>query len=181
MPQVDENRSSEPDAKEEYDQIILEHLQAQDDLEFELGDTFDIKTSIALVVIIFLASQSGTFLASEMPRHWHTIQISSVFCVVIAGFLAMFALWPRKYKLRMEPDGYLGWVKEVNEFYGGDKAKVVEFLRNTQIDRIRKRFARNSAINASKSKLMEWAFYFTVGALALNTATLLALSTGWRF
>ncbi|MHB1794647.1 MAG: hypothetical protein ACYCPO_06735 [Acidobacteriaceae bacterium] len=181
MQKAHEHNSSKPDAMEELNQIILEHLQSQDDLEFELGDTFDIKTSIALVIIIFLATQSGGFLSSKMPLHWHNIQIASVACVVIAGFLAMFALWPRNYKLKLEPKGFLGWVKEVKEFYGDDKAAVVEFLRSTQIEKIQKRFARNSSINARKSRFMELAFYFTMAALVLNIATLLALSSGWRF
>jgi len=181
MQTAQEHLRSKPDAEREYNQMILEHLQAQDDLEFELGDTFDIKTSIALVVIIFLAAQSGGFLASAMPLHWHNIQIASVCCTVIAGLLAMFALWPRNYKLRMEPDGFLGWIKEVNEFFGDDKASAVEFLRTTQIEKIQKRFAKNSSVNATKSRFMEWAFYLTMAALILNITTLLGLSTGWRF
>jgi len=172
---------SADNSENEFKQIIDEHLRSQDDREFGLGDTLDIKTSIALVVVIFLATQSGGFLASPMPLHWHNIQIVSVGCVIIAGVLAMIVLWPRTYKLKIQPSEFLGWTKQVNEFYGENRVAAVEFIRSKQIQRIQKRFAVNSSINASKSAAMSWSFYFTMTALILNIATLIGLSTGWRF
>jgi hypothetical protein len=168
-------------AAEEQNRIVLENIQYQDDLEFKLGDTLDVKTSIALVLVVFLATQSASFLALAMPRHWHNFQIASVGLLVIAGFLAIVALWPRKYKLRLKSSEFLGWVKEVDEFYGGDKASAVKFIQSKQIEKVEKRFSINSLINERKSNAMTASFYFTMGAFILNIATLLALSTRWYF
>lgn len=85
MNSAKENIPLRTDAADELNRVIIEHLPAQDELEFELGDTLDIKTSIVLVVIVFLAAQSGAFLAQSMPRHWHCIQMLSAACLVAAG------------------------------------------------------------------------------------------------
>jgi hypothetical protein len=101
-----------------YDQIISEHLKEQDEREFALGDTLDIKTSIALVIITFLATQSAEFLkASASAPRWHIIQQMSVACLVIAGLLALIELIPRNYRLRMNPATFLEWVKQTKAFY----------------------------------------------------------------
>lgn len=171
---------------EDFNQTIAEHLKSQDDLEFGLGDTLDIKTSIALVIIIFLATQSAGFLASSMPLHWHNVQIISVVCVIISGILAVWELIPRTYIAGMGPSEFIGWVEQLRTFYSkqGDsnpETKIVETIRNKEIEKIKARFATNRAINATKSKAVEWSFYFMMTALAVNLVTLLALSSGWRF
>jgi hypothetical protein len=177
---------TELSAIEEYDLIIQEHLEWQNELELELGDTLDIKTSIALVVIIFLATQSGGFLATHMPRHWHNLQIVSVLCLIIAGVLAVWELIPRTYKFGLSPAKFLEWVKGVKDFYSADgvsnpEARSVEFIRRKQIEQMQTRFSKNRAINAMKSKAVEWSFYLTMTALILNLATLAALTSDWRF
>lgn len=168
---------------EKYNEAILELVRSQDEREIELGDTFDIKTSIALVIITFLATQSAEFLRSPLSAWWHTIQRFSVACAVIAGVLALVELIPRKYRLRMSPDEFLNWVDKTKAFYEADgthdpESSTVERIKDVELDKARTRFAANSAINASKSRLMEWAFYFTMAAMALNLATLIRVAFG---
>lgn len=169
---------------EEYNQTIAEYIKSQDELEFELGDTLDIKTSIALVVIIFLASQSAWFLSLSMPRHWHTAQVVSAACIGISGILAVLELIPRDYKVRMSPDDFLGWVEQLKEFYKSDAApemRIVDHIRTKEMEKVKARFAQNSAINARKSWFIGKSFLFMLSTLAINFLTLLALSFGWRF
>jgi|WetSurMetagenome_2_1015567.scaffolds.fasta_scaffold475763_1 hypothetical protein len=184
------NASSEslPDvaSKDKYEQIILENLESQNDIEYELGDTLDIKTSIALVVIIFLATQSGGFLAMAMPRHWHNIQLVAVICLVFSGLIAVFELFPRTYKVGLEPDEFIKWAQDVEAFYNAKtssnpEAKGVEFIRRKVVGQMLTRFAANRAINAMKSKLVTWVFRLTLIAFILNLFTLAGLSTGWYF
>jgi len=164
-----------------YEQIISEHLKEQDEREFALGDTLDIKTSIALVIITFLATQSAEFLKGPLSPSWHTIQRFSVACIVIAGVLALLELIPRGYMLRMAPDKFLEWVNETRDFYRSNSAtdpdsSTAERINAVEIEKFKDRFKVNSAINQTKTSLMAWSFYFTMAAVGLNLATLLRLT-----
>lgn len=181
-----DHHSSKPDAKEELNQIIGAHLPSQDDLEFDLGDTLDIKMSIVLVVIVFLATQSSGFLASPMPVHWHNIQIASTIAVITAGVLSLIELFPKTYKTRMGHKEFLAWVEQLKEFYDHEgvenpEEKIVEFIRLKDAQRTCERIAANRVINAQKSRFLEWSFYSMMVSVALNLITLLGLSSGWRF
>ena len=180
------NLSPRVNSGEEYEQIILENLKAQNDLEYQLGDTLDMKTSIALVVIIFLAAQSGSFLASSMPLHWHNIQLASVLCVIVAGVLAVWELIPRTYKVGLAPTEFIEWVQGVKAFYNtagvaDPEAKSVEFIHRKATEQLLTRFAWNRRINAMKSWVVTFVFILTLASLILTLATLAGLSTGWRF
>jgi hypothetical protein len=171
---------------DEIEQIILDNLKTQNDLEYQLGDTLDIKTSIALVVITFLATLSGGLLASPMPLHWHNIQLASILSLAIAGILAVWELFPRTYKVGLAPDQFRRWVQEVRAFYNTKDApdpetKSIEFIRRKTTEQLGERFSQNSAMNARKSNLATCIFALTMLALILNLATLAGLSTGWRF
>jgi hypothetical protein len=166
-----------------YEQMISEHLKDQDEREFALGDTLDIKTSIALVIITFLATQSAEFLKGALSPRWHTVQKISVVCIVIAGMLALLELIPRGYKLRMSPHKFLEWINQTREFYRTEgatdpDASTAERISAVETKKLTDRFTVNSAINETKAFLMAWAFYFTVAAVGLNLATLLRLSFG---
>jgi hypothetical protein len=167
------------------EQLIEEHLRAQNSLEYALGDTLDIKTSIALVVITFLATQSASFLALNMPRHWHNIQVLSVICLCLAGLLAVVELVPRVYKVGLKPSEFATWVKGVQAFYNADAAhseqRTLDFIRRKQIEQLERRFEHNSKLNARKSLAVTGSFYLTILALVLNLLTLLSNSMGWRF
>lgn len=163
-----------------YDQLIVEHLREQDEHEFALGDTLDLKTSIALVVITFLATQSAEFLKTALSPFWHGVQRVSVGCIVIAGLLALFELIPRGYRLRMTPDKFLEWIQQTREFYQSEgvpdpESSTAERISTVEIEKLTNRFAVNRAINETKSSLMEWSFYSTMAAVALNLLTLIML------
>jgi hypothetical protein len=165
----------------EYRDTVFEFIKSQDDLEFTLGDTLDIKTSIVLVVITFLATQSADFLRGIPPlsTFWRCIQILSTLSLIVAGGVALYELFPREYMARMSPGKFLGWVKELSEFYkdhADAESKIVSAIDDAELKKVETRFARNSAINALKSKLLEWSFYFTLAALVINLLTLLRLS-----
>jgi hypothetical protein len=178
--------SSKISDSEELQRVITEHLPAQDEITFALGDTLDIKTSIILVVIVFFATQSGMFLALSVPRHWHNLQIISVSFLVVAGLLALLELWPVEYKTRMADEQFLGWVSEIKDFYShqdveNPESKMIERIHTVDIQRTRERLVVNSRLNAWKGWAMRWSYYTMMVAVVLNLATLLALSTGWRF
>ena len=167
-----------------YDETTMGLVRSQDDLEVELGDRFDIKTSIALVIITFLATQSADFLKSPLSPCWHTIQRISVACLVVSGGLAILELIPKKYHLRTAPDEFLRWVDQVKDSYEKSDAidpenGAIEHIRGIEVGAIKARFSANSAINEQKSRLMEWSFYFLMASVSANLATLAWVSF-WR-
>jgi hypothetical protein len=164
-----------------YEQMVSERLKDQDEREFALGDTLDIKTSIALVIITFLATQSAEFLKTALPPCWHTIQSISVVCIVLAGVLALLELIPRGYRLRMKPHEFLEWIKKTRDFYLSEGAtdpdsSTIQRINAVEVEKLTDRFTANSAINETKALLMAWAFYFTMAAVGLNLATLVKIS-----
>jgi hypothetical protein len=166
-----------------YDETIAEIVRSQDERELALGDTFDIKTSIALVVITFLATQSAEFLKEPLSACWHIAQQVSVGFLVIAGALALIELVPRDYRLRMAPDEFLHWVDEVKASYRKSavqypEREAIEHIKSIEIEKIKARFSANSSINEQKSWLMNWSFRATMVAVILNLATLVSLSIG---
>jgi uncharacterized protein (DUF983 family) len=166
-----------------YRDTILDFAMSQDDLEFSLGDALDVKSSIFLVVITFLAIQSAAFLSSvvALSAFWHWAQILSVALLVCGGLLALLELIPRNYKARMATDEFLDWVSNLERHYKDEpqsESIVLAKIQNVEMERVRLRFIKNRKINSLKSTLNGWCFRCTMGSLALNLLTLLALS--WR-
>jgi hypothetical protein len=170
-----------------YDKEIEKFIRKQDETEFNLGDTLDVKTSIALIVITFLATQSAEFLKGNPPltAYWHDVQLASVLFLVMGGVLAILELVPRKYNLPMTPDDFLGWVDKLEKYYGQSpdpnqatpdtKESVLAEIHRKETEKIKIRFAKNRSVNERKSSLIEWLFRLTMGALVLNLATLVRL------
>jgi len=161
--------------------VFEDIIRDQDDFEFQLGDTLDIKTSIVLVVITFLATQSADFLKGTpiLSPFWSRAQILSILCLIIAGMLALYELLPKKYMVRMPPDQFLKWVEDLSDFYKEEAdpiAKIDSAINDVEIERIKARFAQNSSINALKSRLLVGSFYFSLTALVINLFTLLSVS-----
>jgi hypothetical protein len=111
-----------------YDETVMDSLRSQDEREVDLGDTFDIKTSIALVILIFLATQSAEFLKMPLSSFWHLIQQLSVASLVIAGVLALIELIPRDYRLRMPPDTFLNYCKSLNSSFSSHSWRTLRSL-----------------------------------------------------
>jgi hypothetical protein len=171
----------------EYDKEIETFIEKQDETEFNLGDTLDVKTSIALIVVTFLATQSAEFLKGNPPLTpcWHDVQLASVLCLVLAGLLAILELVPRKYNLPMAPDDFLGWVDKLEKYYeqspdpkqstADAKESVLAEIHRRETEKIKIRFAKNRRANERKSCLIEWLFRLTMAALVLNLVTLVRL------
>ncbi len=76
-------------------QMIRDEIHAKEDLSLRLGDALDIKASIGLAVILFLATQSAYFLDKGLPRIGIAMQLFSILCIVLAAIFALAELWPR--------------------------------------------------------------------------------------
>lgn len=151
---------------------VLKRLDLKDDQAFKAGDAIDIKASIGLVLITFLATQTGVFLTTVGPGH--RLQILAAVALAFAGALALVELWPVDYLV--ETAGWDGWLAELRAHYKDQPdqdAKVAAAMTAGQITRMKQRIKCNRQMNERKSRFLLWSFRFTAVALVLNLLTLI--------
>jgi hypothetical protein len=153
----------------------------QDDSEFGLGNALDIKTSIVLIVITFLATQSAELLKVSRSGFWHIFPIASAVCLCCAAVFSVAELIPKNYSLRMAPDEFFRWAAERRDshrksFEPDPDLSAAREIRDIQVKRLIERYEINSAINNRKSRWLKLSFYFTASALALNLISVLRIA-----
>lgn len=162
-------------------EIRLEEINAKEDLSLRLGDALDVKASIGLALLIFLATQSAYFLDKRVAHYAFGMQVASIFCIVVAVILAICELWPRIYILP-EPESNIVTerIEELRQFflahsdeYPDVEASTTSALINDQMKWAKERIADNQKKNWRKSNCLNWSFWLTIPAIALNLATLL--------
>lgn len=155
---------------------LLDELNAKDDLAIRLGDTLDVKASIGLVVITFLATQTAYFLDKHVSGAAHNMQIGSVVSLSVALIFALLELWPRTYMLPLPESSGISRAEQLRKHYAQYEdapiSAVVEQLTKDEIAWAKTRITANQKKNHRKSAWLSVSFYFTVGALILNLLTL---------
>lgn len=155
---------------------LLDELNAKDDLAIKLGDTLDVKASIGLVVITFLATQTAYFLDKHISGAAHNMQVGSVVCLSVALFFALVELWPRTYMLPLPESSAVSRAEELRKHYAqyadAPAAAISEHLTKDEIEWAKTRIIANQKKNHQKSRWLSISFYFTAGALILNILTL---------
>lgn len=155
---------------------LFEQINAKEDLSLRLGDALDIKASIGLAVILFLATQSVYFLdKATLPQTCIWIQRISIGFVVIAAICALLELWPRMYILP-EPESAVvtDRVVQLNRYYAPypeSERNVQDALLKDEIRWATDRIADNQKKNRLKSSLLNWSFWMTGVAVILNLST----------
>jgi hypothetical protein len=151
-------------------------VRSRDACELSLGDVLDVKVSILLVAITFLAGLSGGILISvKLPLVLKVGQIISLAALSVAGTLALFELRPRNYDFPDLPKFWDAWIKSLEKHYAGKEGKADLIYRTYVggfIKRAEERIEKNHAINLTKSRLMTYCFWATGLSLAINLLTL---------
>jgi hypothetical protein len=162
-------------ASDEGTALIIERLNAKDELTYQFGDTLDVKVSIVLVVVTFLAGQSIDLLAKgNLTCLGKVTQIIAAISLALAGILVWGGLGQGTYEVEAA-EKLPEWRAELEEFYRGDpdaSAKVLASLRKGIIDRTMERISANNARNKSRSSLLFWSYIFTTLSLGINLLTL---------
>ena len=162
-------------------EIRLGEINAKEDLSLRLGDALDVKASVGLVVLLFLATQSAYFFDKGLSVYGWWMQVASVGSTSVAVLLAIFALWPRTYTLpEPESDIVTKRIEELRHFYASDPAEYIEpnvtaALMDDEMKWAKERIAANQKRNWRKSDGVNWSFWLTVPAIALNLGTLFTL------
>jgi hypothetical protein len=158
-----------------YERLLAE-INAKDDLAINLGDTLDVKASILLVVITFLATQTAYFLDKHTPGPPHFLLVGSGVLLAGSTIAAFVALWPREYMFPLPEVSGIDRASELRDFYTQHenvdaRAMFAEFTKN-EIGWAQSRISANQRKNRTKAAWLEWSFYFAAAAMVLNTATL---------
>ncbi len=157
---------------------FAQQIFERDKEEFALGDTLDIKTSIILVVLTFLASQASNLLPTMNANFSSTVVVlfyAAIAFLLLGGMAAVGELWPRNYNREATPEKYEKWLDDLRDYYKGEpdpesRALAEATLRRAEITK--ERIQSNLAINRQKSWLMTTAFIATVIAFTLNLAVM---------
>jgi hypothetical protein len=155
--------------------LIIERLNAKDELTYQRGDTLDVKGSIVLVVVTFLAGQSADLLAKgNLTCLGRAGQVVAAISVALAGILVWCQLWPREYEVEAA-EKLPQWKAALEEFYKDApdaSAKVAAVLANGIVERTTERINANRAINKRRSDLLLWSYIFATLSLGINLLTL---------
>lgn len=147
----------------------------RDAREFSFCDTLDVKTSVILVVVIFLAGQSEHFLQSTQGLWASWLQYTSVAFLILAGVFAVAELWPRDYGTEGSPTKYDEWIEKLKTHYSEDEnvdSAVLDQAVAGRALRARERAELNILTNKRKSALLFASFLCAVVSLTANLATL---------
>jgi hypothetical protein len=155
---------------------LREMVRERDVFELSQGDAIDVKASIALVLVTFLGTVSGTLVDSaSLGCCWHIAQLFSIAAVIIAGTLVMLSVWPRDYSGADLPQKYIAWEKSLEDALQDNLDKetmlnqaIQDGLDNAALARIEV----NYRINGTKAKLLAWAFWFILASVIIDSLTL---------
>jgi hypothetical protein len=161
----------------------LESAQKYDDSERSLGDVLDVKASVALVAVTFMAGVSAQLITMQgLSPLWSKIQlpvqIVALLLLAVAGALIVIELWPSDYLGLPTPKEDADWIERLSA--AGENAAVVldsvlKYKLSSAIDRVE----HNKKINERKAGLLHWAFKLLAAALALVLGNLLCLAANF--
>jgi hypothetical protein len=157
--------------------VLLKEFSEESERSFSLGDTYDMKANVLLVVLTFLAGQSVYFLS--LSHFWPIRygQFLSSALIIISGVMILVELLPRNYQGYFPSNGAIERkISELRDKHKKNEEMVASELRETKIEWARSRASKNKEINARKSRLLDGAFWFLLTAILLNLATLAAFA-----
>ncbi len=156
-------------------EIRLGEINSKEDLSLRLGDALDMKASISLAAIIFLATQTAYLFDKGLARYGYYLQVVSIVCIVFAAIYALLELWPIEYGLP-QPESLIVTkrIKELTDHYGAYpnvEENVVKSFMEDEMAWAQNRIADNQNKNRRKSDLLARSFWFMGVAVILNLLT----------
>lgn len=155
---------------------LLSEMNTKDGVAVNLGDTLDVKASILLALIVFLATQTAYFLEGSPAGFLRFLLFSSAVLLGAATACSFLELWPREYFL-LSPEKILSdRVVELRDFYSANEGfsgeEMIQELTENEVEWARKRISCNQKINRRKSFWLWLSFGLAALAMIFNTAIL---------
>lgn len=146
-----------------------ERTRERDRFELELGDTFDVKASIVLLILTLLGTISATMLtADKLTAAPKLAQIPVISLVVISGIFCVACLWPKDCLFDDLPETYANWLADRRE----SDSERLEGLTILSIELANGRITHNHALNKAKAWSLNGAFWFMALALFVELGAL---------
>jgi hypothetical protein len=143
-------------------EFLGERTRERDRFELELGDAFDVKASIVLLILTFLGTISATMLtADRLPAAPKLAQIPVIALVVISGMFCVACLWPKDYLFDDLPEAYANWQGDLGE----SDSERLEAVTALTMELANGRITHNHALNKTKAWSLNGAFWFMALAL----------------
>jgi len=158
-------------------EFLGERTRERDRFELDLGDTFDVKASIVLLILTFLGTISATMLtADKLTAVPKPAQIPVIAATVISGIFCVACLWPKDYLFDDLPETYANWLVDLGE----SDAEQLKGVTNLSLELANGRITHNHALNKTKAWSLNGAFWFMALALFVELGTLAYLAFAIR-
>jgi hypothetical protein len=156
------------------DEIILDRLTAREAQLHEQTNAIDVKASILLVAVTFLAGQTTYLLTKHLQGFWRWEQFFAALVLFVGSVTLALLLRIRNYDGECAED-YPVWRDGLVKHYGVKAATdVPPQMLSEIVTGCKTRIDKAVKINEGKSLQTKWAYRLTLAAFALNLAVLLA-------
>ena len=155
---------------------LVKSLEQKDRMFFSLSDTLDVKASIGLVLITFLAAQTADLLSKELSQFLDGVQVLCVVILAVASIFALLTIKPRKHdveateKMWIYRDDLRAHFLRTGEVDPDEKAD--QELVRTRVKGFEKQIEHNRQIAHRKSNFVNCCYYLVFAAFTLNLLTL---------
>jgi len=154
------------------DEILLDRLTNRETQLSQQADALDVKASILLVAVTFLAGQSTYFLTKHPTGFIHWSQLLAVVLQVTSGCLLAWQLAIKQYSAEAS-EQYPGWRDQLIAHYSNDSAAVEAEMLKGIITGCAERAAETRKLNDHKALIIGSAYWLSLGSFACNLAALL--------
>jgi len=150
-------------------EFLGERTRERDRFELDLGDAFDVKASIVLLIPTFLGTISATMLtADKLTAIPKVAQIPVIALIVISGTLCVACLWPKDYLFDDLPETYTNFLADLGE----SDSERLEGITSLSLELANGRITHNHALNRTKAWSLNGAFWFMALALFVELGVL---------
>jgi hypothetical protein len=157
------------------DDTIRERLDLREQILSQQSDTLDVKASIILVAVTFLASHSMYVLEKHIGSFIRYDQILSVALQIVAGIVIAFHLRIRTYSSEAAEE-LSNWRDEIVKQLGNHAVnESKDVFCAGLIQRAQERIKIAERLNQSKARMVHYAYVITLAAFACNLAAAVSL------
>lgn len=156
------------------DEIILDRLTAREAQLHEQTNALDVKASILLVAVTFLAGQTTYLLTKHLQGFWRWEQFLAAFMLFVATVILALLLHTRTYDGECAED-YLDWRDKLVQYHGArHPTKVTSQMQSEIVLGCKKRIDKARKIAEGKASQVTCVYNLTLVAFALNLLVLIA-------
>jgi hypothetical protein len=160
------------------EEILLDRLSLRETALMQQADAIDVKASVMVVAVTFLASQTTLLLSHSIGSLLKWEQVASIVLQVVAGILLILILKVHSYSGETT-EKYANWRNELIAYHEGDNEKVEKELWTGITDGIVQRCELATGINNSKADKLSLAYNLIAVSFLLNLVVLFFQPFKW--